>query len=90
MENFSDTLTSGLQALLQLRRKKSKTRLLSNRNPFYLYGMKKLLIWIGISVGGWLGWWLGAKLGMGWAFSLSAAGSIAGVFVGWKIAQDHF
>jgi hypothetical protein len=52
--------------------------------------MTKLFIWIGVFVGGWVGWWLGAKLGFGWAFFLSSLGSIAGVFIGWKIADEYF
>jgi uncharacterized protein YcfJ len=52
--------------------------------------MTKLLIWIGVTVGGWIGWWFGAKFGLGWAFFLSSIGSIAGVFIGWKIAQEWF
>lgn len=50
--------------------------------------MTKLFIWIGVFIGGSVGWWLGAKLGIGWAFTLSSIGSIAGVFIGWKIAQE--
>jgi uncharacterized protein YcfJ len=54
--------------------------------------MTKLLIWIGIFVGGWIGWWLGTKLGFEFfgAFMISSVGSIAGVFIGWKIAQEYF
>ncbi|MEI8206102.1 MAG: hypothetical protein WCG03_04420 [Kiritimatiellales bacterium] len=54
--------------------------------------MTKLLIWIGIFGGGWIGWWIGAKLGFEFfgAFMISSLGSIAGVFIGWKIAQEWF
>jgi hypothetical protein len=52
--------------------------------------MIKLFCWIGVCVGGAIGWWLGAKLGFGWAFAISSIGSIAGVFVGWKIADEYF
>jgi len=52
--------------------------------------MTKLFCWIGVFVGGWLGWFLGAKLGFGWAFAISSLGSIVGIFVGWKIATEHF
>lgn len=50
--------------------------------------MIKLLCWISVFVGGTIGWWLGARFGFGWAFILSSIGSIAGVFVGWKIADN--
>ncbi len=52
--------------------------------------MIKLFCWIGACAGGWIGWWLGARLGFGWAFTVSSLGSIAGVFIGWKIAADCF
>ena len=52
--------------------------------------MIKLFCWIGVFVGGWLGWLLGGLLGIGWAFVLSSLGSIAGVFIGWKIASEYF
>ena len=54
--------------------------------------MTKLLIWIGIFFGGWIGWWVGEKLGFEFfgAFMISNVGSIAGVFIGWKIAQEWF
>lgn len=50
--------------------------------------MTKLFCWIGVFAGGWLGWFLGSFLGIGWAFTLSSLGSIAGVFIGWKIANE--
>lgn len=53
--------------------------------------MTKLFIWIGVFVGGWIGWFLGDLIGgMGWAFAVSSIGSIAGVFIGWKIADEYF
>jgi len=52
--------------------------------------MTKLFCWIGVFIGGWIGWWLGAFLGFGWAFFISSMGSLAGVFVGWKIAREYF
>jgi hypothetical protein len=54
--------------------------------------MTKLFIWIGVIVGGWIGWWLGTKLGFEFFgnFMISSLGSIAGVFIGWKIAQEYF
>ena len=51
--------------------------------------MQKLCIGIGITVGGWAGWWLGAKLGgIMTAFTISSAGSILGVYLGWKVSRD--
>lgn len=54
--------------------------------------MTKLLIWIGVIAGGLLGWWIAVKLGLGpfSQFFISNLGSIAGVFIGWKIANEYF
>ncbi len=47
----------------------------------------KLLIFIGINVGGYLGWELGEHFGMLTAFMVSGAGSVLGVFGGWWLAR---
>lgn len=47
----------------------------------------KLLIFIGINVGGAAGWWLGEYLGPTTAFFASGAGSLLGVFGGWWLAR---
>ncbi|QHI67945.1 hypothetical protein [Tichowtungia aerotolerans] len=53
--------------------------------------MTKLLIWIGVFVGGWIGWYLGDLIGgFGWSFTISSIGSIAGVFIGWKISRNLY
>jgi hypothetical protein len=55
----------------------------------------KTAIWIGIFVGGTIGGWIGALMTHGNWFSLtsillSGVGSIAGIFVGFKIAKKYF
>lgn len=52
--------------------------------------MNRLLIFLGMTVLGWVGWWIGAKAGFAAAFILSGVGSMAGVYVGWRIARDYF
>jgi hypothetical protein len=52
--------------------------------------MGKLLGFIGMTVGGWIGWALGEKAGMLTASTLSAIGSGVGLYVGARIARDHF
>ncbi len=47
----------------------------------------KLLIFIGLNVGGAIGWWLGEYVGIGTAFIGSGIGSMVGVYAGWKAAQ---
>ena len=51
--------------------------------------MNKLCIFIGMTVLGWLGWWLGARFGFMTGFVLSGIGSMAGVYVGWRINHDY-
>ena len=48
----------------------------------------KLLIFVGINVGGGLGWWAGEQFGVMTAFILSGIGSVLGVFGGWKVARE--
>ena len=50
--------------------------------------MTKLLIFLGMFIGGWI---LGDLIGgFGWAFALSSIGSLAGVIIGWKIDNEWF
>ena len=54
----------------------------------------KLLIWVGITVGGSLGSWLGAVMDHGnWlglaSILLGGAGSLAGIWVAYKINQNY-
>jgi len=52
--------------------------------------MGKLFITIGIFVFGWLGWWIGSRVGFTPAYLLSFAGSLIGVYVGWRVNRDFF
>jgi hypothetical protein len=38
-----------------------------------------------ITLVGAVGWWLGTKIGLMTAFILSGIGSVAGVYLGWRI-----
>lgn len=53
--------------------------------------MDKLFIFTGTIIGGYALWYLGDWCGLDFmgCFVLSGAGSVAGVFAGWKVAQ-HF
>ena len=50
--------------------------------------MNKLCIFIGVVVFGWIGWWLGSWVGITTAYLLSGAGSLAGVYAGWRVNRD--
>jgi hypothetical protein len=58
--------------------------------PEEVAGMSKLLIFIGMTAGGWLGWSLGERFGIMTAFILSTLGSIGGVILGWRIGRRFF
>ncbi len=52
--------------------------------------MKKLCIFLGITIVGWIGWWLGSWVGEVTAYMLSGVGSMVGVYAGWRINRDYF
>jgi len=52
--------------------------------------MEKLLVFLGLSVGGWIGWALGAPFGIFAALMLSIVGTGLGLYVGRRIARDYF
>ena len=45
--------------------------------------MRKLLGWVGATLGGDIGWWAGAGAGMMTAVITSAIGTGAGLYLGW-------
>jgi hypothetical protein len=52
--------------------------------------MNRLLMFIGISVGGYVGWYGGDYFGFGLMgnFLVSSLGSIVGVYVAWRVMRD--
>ena len=60
-----------------------------NRRAEPRQDMNKLCIFIGMTVFGWVGWWIGAKIDFMTGFVLSGVGSMAGVYVGWRINRDY-
>ncbi len=53
--------------------------------------MMKWSILFGTSAGSYAFWWLGESvlgLGLGWTYTLSAVGSLLGVYVGWRVARQ--
>jgi hypothetical protein len=50
--------------------------------------MKKICIFVGIALFGWIGWWAGSSFGVMTAWVLSGIGSILGVYIGWRIHRD--
>jgi len=52
--------------------------------------MKRLLIFIGLTVGSSVGWSLGEGYGLEIAFLLSSIGTFVGVYGGWWWWWNHF
>jgi hypothetical protein len=51
--------------------------------------MKKVLVILSISIGGWIGWWLGSYIGFMTAYFLSVVGAAAGLYFGQKIMRNY-
>ena len=51
--------------------------------------MKKVLVVLNISIGGWIGWWLGSYIGFMTAYFLSVVGAAAGLYYGRKIMEKY-
>ena len=53
--------------------------------------MNRLLIFIGMTVGGYVGWWAGDYLDLGLmaTFLVSSLGSAVGIYVVWRIMRDY-
>jgi hypothetical protein len=53
--------------------------------------MNRMLMFIGLTVGGYLGWWAGEYVGFGLmgTFVLSSLGSIGGIYVMWRVIVDY-
>ena len=53
--------------------------------------MDRRIIYIGMILGGWVGWWVGGKVGLGLMGTLlvSSLGSLAGVYLTWRIMRDY-
>ena len=51
--------------------------------------MMKLCIFVAVTICSYAGWFAGDAMGLGfgWSFVLSSIGSVAGVFLGWKVAR---
>ncbi|NQT15362.1 MAG: hypothetical protein HQ582_21580 [Planctomycetes bacterium] len=53
--------------------------------------MHRLLMFVGMTLGGYVGWWAGDYVGLGLmgTFLVSALGSLAGVYLAWRIIRDY-
>jgi hypothetical protein len=53
--------------------------------------MHRMLIFIGMILGGYVGWWAGEYVGLGFmgAFLVSTLGSAVGVYLAWRIMRNY-
>ena len=53
--------------------------------------MIRSMMFIGMTLGGYLGWWAGDSIGLGLMgiFLVSSLGSLAGVFLAWWITTTY-
>ena len=53
--------------------------------------MNRLLMFIGVTVGGYVGWWGGECLGFGLmgTFLVSSLGSAVGIYLVWRFMRDY-
>ncbi|MGA9854939.1 MAG: hypothetical protein WBR29_06665 [Gammaproteobacteria bacterium] len=51
--------------------------------------MKRIIILLAVVILGGVGWTLGAHLGLGMAWLFSSAGSLIGVYIGWRISRAY-
>ena len=56
-----------------------------------LLTMNRLLLFVGMTLGGYVGWWAGDCVGLGLmgTFLVSSLGSLAGVYLAWRIMRDY-
>lgn len=52
--------------------------------------MRKVLTFVGATLGGAVGWWLGSLVGFMTAFFVSMVGTAAGVYYGARIAKTYW
>lgn len=52
--------------------------------------MNRTLIFVGMTLGGYVGWWAGDYVGLGLmgTFMVSSLGSVVGVYLAWRIMRD--
>jgi hypothetical protein len=51
--------------------------------------VKKIIILLAVAILGGIGWALGTRFGLGMAWLFSSAGSLLGVYVGWRINRAY-
>jgi hypothetical protein len=53
--------------------------------------MNRLLMFVGMTVGGYIGWWAGEEMGLGMmgALGVSTIGSLVGVYLAWKVLTNY-
>jgi hypothetical protein len=58
--------------------------------PFLGATVRKMLTFVGATVGGSIGWWLGARIDLFTAFIVSMLGTAAGIYYGIKFYNQYY
>ena len=53
--------------------------------------MNRLVMFVGMTIGGYLGWWAGEAMGFGLmgTFLVSTLGSLAGIYLAWRVLVNY-
>ncbi|MCY2994546.1 MAG: hypothetical protein NTY19_42775 [Planctomycetota bacterium] len=53
--------------------------------------MNRLLMFVGMAVGGYVGWWAGDCMGFGLmgSFLVSSLGGMVGIYVAWRVLTNY-
>ena len=53
--------------------------------------MNRLLMFVGMTLGGYIGWWAGDLMGFGLmaTFLVSSLGSFVGIYAAWRVLRDY-
>ena len=52
-------------------------------------GMMRFVMFVGLVIGGWIGWWIGRYVGIWTALLVSTIGSLAGIYVVYRLTRDY-
>ncbi len=52
-------------------------------------GMIRFVMFVGLTIGGGIGWWIGSYVGIWTALLVSTIGSLAGIYVVYRLTRDY-
>lgn len=49
----------------------------------------RLLMFVGLAIGGAIGWWIGSKVGIFTALAVSTVGSLVGIYGAYRLGREY-